>query len=99
MRGYFLIFLILLYLYRFSDVLINTPQIHDINVLYYFNDINFSKYYFNNKLLRVVINSYLLDLNFYNTYVDYFNFSIFWHLKLFYVILNFEDFKYEEDKH
>ncbi len=99
MRGYFIIFLLLLNVYKDADVVVNTPQVHDINIFNYFNNVNFSKYYFNNKLLRIFINSYILDLNFDNTFINYFNFYIFCHLKLFYVILNFEDFKYEEDKH
>lgn len=99
MRGFFIIYFALLYMYRTPDIIINTPQVHDISIFNYFNNNYCLKFFFNNKLLQHLIKGNLLDSDYYSTFINYYNFYIFWFLRRFYVILNFEDFKFEEDKH
>lgn len=100
MRGYFLIYLAYFYAYRFLDDMKKCEtQIHDITIFNYFNNNYFSNYYFNNKLLQFIVKGYFLDLKYYDTFIDYFNLYLFHNSKSLYVLLNFEDFKYEEDQY
>lgn len=99
MRGFFLIFFILLHIYRTPDIIINAPQVHDISIFNYFNNNYCLKIFLNNNLFKYLIKSHILDSEFHNTFINYYNFSIFWHLSRFYILLNFEDLKYEEDLH
>lgn len=97
MRGFFLIYITLFSKYWDSDIVTCKPQIHDFTIFNYFNNVYFFKYYCNNKLLQIIVKSSNLDFYYYDTFINYFNFYIFWHLDIFNVILNFEDYKYEED--
>lgn len=101
MRGFFIIYLALFYLYRFADDVnkIKMPQMHDITVFNYFNQNYFNTYYFNDKLMKFFVQSYLLDKTFFETYIYHFNLYILYHIKNLEVILKFEDFKYEEDSY
>jgi hypothetical protein len=101
MRGFFLIYLAIFYAYRFLDDLQNTriPQLHNINIFNYFNNNYFNKYYFSNKFLKCITKSYLLDSQYYDTFINNFNLYILYHLKLLNVLLHFEDYKYEEDQY
>ena len=99
MRGFFNIFFALLYLYRTPDIIINTPQVHDLSIFNYFNNNYCLKFFLNNKLLQHLIKGNILDSEFYNTFINYYNFYIFWFLSKFFVLCNFDDFKFEEDRY
>ena len=77
MRGFFLIFFILLHLYRTPDIIINAPQVHDISIFNYFNNNYCLKFFLNNNLFKYLIKSHILDSEFHNTFINYYNFSIF----------------------
>lgn len=77
MRGFFIIFFALLYLYRTPDIIINTPQVHDLSIFNYFNNNYCLKFFLNNKLLQHLIKGNILDSEFYNTFINYYNFYIF----------------------
>lgn len=102
MRGFLALYLALLYLYACKILnekrVFLAAKIHGIGVFNYFNNNYFNEYYFNNKYLKILVEGYGFDKNFYNSFINYYNFCLFSHLKIFEVILNFEDYKYEDDK-
>jgi hypothetical protein len=99
MRGFYIILFALLYLYRTPDIIINTPQVHDISIFNYFNNNYRLVFFLNNKLFQNIIKSNILDSEYYSTFISYYNLYLFCFLSRFYIIFNFEDLKYEEDLH
>ena len=89
MRGFYLIFFALLYLYRTPDVIINTPQVHDISIFNYFNNNYNLVFFLNNNLFQNIIKSNMLDSEYYSTFINYYNFYLFCFLSRFYIIFNF----------
>jgi hypothetical protein len=100
MRMYMLIYLGILYSYRFIDrkQIIHIEKLHDISIFNYFNNTNFKEYYNNNNILQLISKSYCLDSSFHFNFINYYNLSLFLYLNRFEVFFNFEYFKYEDDK-
>jgi hypothetical protein len=73
-------------------------KLHDIAIFSYFNNFNFKEYYNNNNNIQYITKSYCLDLEFDLNFVNYYNFNLFLYLNIFEVLLNFEYYKYEDDK-
>lgn len=97
MRGFFLIYLIIFYYYRYLDKGIKIKQFYDITIFNYFNNYYFNNYFFNNEKLQKLTKAYIIDLDYVIHFFNIYNFYLFSQLNIFVVLLNFEDYKFEED--
>jgi hypothetical protein len=102
--GFLMMYLALLNLYRDledatnnEDRVLLCPNFYNLAVFNTFIKIFFNEYYFNNETFQDLNVSFLFDKQYNDTYINYFNFYLFFNLKIFEVILHFEKFKYEED--
>lgn len=97
MRGFFLIYLIIFYYYRYLDKGIKIKQFYDITIFNYFNNYYFNNYFFNNEKLQKLTKAYIIDSDYVIHFFNIYNFYLFSQLNIFVVLLNFEDYKFEED--
>lgn len=72
-------------------------SLFNFSVFNYFNKLYFNDYFLNNEVLVDITISYSFDKFYFNTYIDYYNIYLYHNLKIFDVLLHFENFKYEED--
>lgn len=100
LRSLYLYF-ILIIIYNTKNIYIqnnNIKNLYTLKIFNYFNKHNFNYYFCKIKYLQDLIKVYILDKQYYKTYIYYYNLYLFFKSKYFNVILNFEDYKYEWDK-
>ncbi len=99
MRGFYLILFVIFYMYSISQQLfLSKKNIYTVKTFDYLNKHNFNYYFSKIKIFQDFIKTYVLDQQYNKTYIYYFNLYLFYQLKYFEVLLNFEDYKYELDK-
>lgn len=99
MRGFYLILLVIFCMYNNSQQLIlSKKNIYTLKTFNYFNKHYFNSYFYKINMFQYFTKAHFLDKHYYNTYVQYFNLFLLYKSNYLEVLLNFEDYKYEQDK-
>lgn len=100
LKAYLMLLWALYHIYTIQlelEVTTNDDFILDFSAFEFLNTNYFSEIYFVSEDLQDFNIAYHFDNFYYSTYINYFNLYLFFNLKIYELLLNFEKYKYEED--